>query len=48
MVGFLLALVVALLCLVCIACGRIIKLEDDLNFWREEAMKLNSKKFKEE
>lgn len=48
MVTFLSICVVALLCVTVIACGRIIRLEDDLNFWRQEAMKLNSKEFKEE
>lgn len=44
MVTFLSFLVVALLCVTFIACGRITRLEDDLNFWRQEAMKLNSEK----
>ena len=42
MVTFLSICVVALLCVTIIACGRITRLEDDLNFWRQEAMKLNS------
>ena len=48
MVTFLSFCVVALLCVTFIACGRITRLEDDLNFWRQEAMKLNNEKFKEE
>jgi hypothetical protein len=48
MVTILSMVVVALLCVTIIACGRISHLEDDLNFWRQEAMKLNNKKFKEE
>ena len=48
MVTFLSFLVVGLLCLTLIACGRITRLGKDLNFWRQEAMKLNNKKFKEE
>ena len=48
MIWILLFLVVGLLCLTLIACGRITRLEKDLNFWRQEAMKLNNKKFKEE
>ena len=42
MVIFLSIFVVALLCVTIIACYRITRLEDDLNFWRQEAMKLNS------
>lgn len=42
MVVFLSICVVALLCVTITACGRITRLEEDLNFWREEAMKLNS------
>lgn len=44
MVTFLSFLVVGLLCLTLIACGRITRLGKDLNFWRQEAMKLNSEK----
>lgn len=48
MVTFLSICVVALLCVTVTACGRNIRLEDDLNFWRQEAMKLDNEKFKEE
>ena len=48
MVTFLSICVVALLCVTFTACGRITRLEKDLHFWRQEAMKLNNKKFKEE
>ena len=44
MIWILSFLVVGLLCLTLIACGRITRLEKDLNFWRQEAMKLNSEK----
>lgn len=42
MVTFLSICVVALLCVTVIACGRITRLKQDLDFWRQEAMKLNS------
>ena len=48
MIWILSFLVVGLLCVTLIACGRITRLEKDLNFWRQEAMKLSNKKFKEE
>lgn len=48
MIWILSFLVVGLLCVTVIACGRITRLEKDINFWRQEAMKLNNEKFKEE
>lgn len=48
MIWILSFLVVGLLCLTLIACGRITRLEKDLNFWRQEAIRLNNEKYRKE
>lgn len=42
MIWILSFLVVGLLCTTLIACGRIVRLAKDLEWWRNEAIRLNS------
>lgn len=48
MITFLCVAVVVLLCILYVASGRILSLEEELEWWRNEAIKLNNQKFKEE
>lgn len=48
MVTFLCVAVIVLLCVTYVASGRIITLEDEVKWWRNEAIKLNNHKDKEE
>ena len=48
MVTFLCVAVIVLLCVIYVASGRIITLEDEVEWWRNEAIKLNNHKDKEE
>lgn len=48
MIWILSFLVVGLLCLTFIACGRITRLVKDLEWWRNEAIRLNNEKHRKE
>ena len=48
MIWILSFLVVGLLCVTVIACGRITRLAKDLEWWRNEAIRLNNEKHRKE